>query len=171
MQTRFSKIRRGMTGLEVTIALGLLAMGMALTAEVFTLCARQHLAGEQLLVAQWEAANVLEHLAGLRYAEVTPEAVQAIQPSSQLQATLPAAQLHVTITNSAESNAGADAAEAGPPHKRIEVEVTWPAEEGPPRRIGLTAWKFPTSSEAANLKPEAVNLKSDVVSLKPEAGR
>jgi hypothetical protein len=156
MQIPFNKIRRGMTVLEVTIALGLLAMGMALTAQVFTLCAGQHLAGQQLLVAQWEAANVLEHLAGLRYEEVTPEAVQSLEPSPQLQAALPAARLHVMVTNSGAANAGGGTAEAGPPHKRLQVEVTWAAGEGPPRRVMLTAWKFPTSPEAVNLKPEAV---------------
>jgi hypothetical protein len=128
---------------------------------VFTQCARQHLVGEQLLVAQWEAANVLEHLASLRYEEVTPEAVQAVQPSPQLQAALPEAKLHITVTNSAADNStpantAATNTAAGPPHKRIRVEVTWPAEEDSPHTVSLTAWKYPAASAVAKSGTEAV---------------
>ncbi len=76
--------RRGMSVLEVTLALALLGVGVAMAAQVFAICARQRLAGEQVLVAQWEADNVLEHLAGLRYQEVTADSVKTIQPSPQL---------------------------------------------------------------------------------------
>jgi hypothetical protein len=138
-----------MTVLEVTVALALLAMGMVLTAQVFTQCARQHLAGEQALVAQWEATNVLEHLAGLRYEEVTSEAAQAIQPSPQLHAALRDATLHITVLDSAKDNS-----EIAPPHKRIRVEVNWPAEEGSPHSVSLTGWKFPGSAASGKVAPE-----------------
>jgi hypothetical protein len=137
-----------MTVLEVTIALSLLAMGMALTAQVFTLCARQHLASEQLLVAQWEAANVLEHFAGLRYDEITPKTIDSIQPSPQLHAALPDAKLQITVSNSV-------AADSSPSHKRIHVVVAWPAEEGSPHSVSLTTWKFPASSASGRLPREA----------------
>ncbi|HEY2827730.1 MAG TPA: prepilin-type N-terminal cleavage/methylation domain-containing protein [Pirellulales bacterium] len=154
MQYRSTEIRRGMTVLEMTVALTILAVGLALTAQVFTACAHQHLAGEQLQVAQWEAANVLEHFAGLRYEEVTSAAAQTIQPSSQLHATLPTAKLRITVTDSdvlAEENP----ANAVPPHKHIRVEVAWPTPEGSLQSVSLCAWKFPTAPAAAKSAPEA----------------
>ncbi len=78
-----------MTILEVTIALSLLAMGIVLTAQVFMQCAQQHQASEQQLTAQWEAANVLERLAGLRYDELTSDSVKTIEPSHQLRPPCP----------------------------------------------------------------------------------
>jgi Tfp pilus assembly protein PilV len=154
------KHRRGMTVMEVAIALGLLAAGMTLAAQVLAMCARQRLTGEQTMAAQWEAANVLEHLSGLRYEALTPQAAQDIRPSSQLQAVLPNAQLHVTIIAPTPASTGdaaspadvassANSAAAGLPHKRIEVEITWPAQESVPHSVKVIAWKYAGSSEVA----------------------
>jgi Tfp pilus assembly protein PilV len=134
-----------MTILEVSVALLLLAMGIVLTAQVLTQCTRQHLASEQQLTAQWEAANVLERLAGLRYDELTSDAVKAIEPSHQLRATLPDAKLQITVTDSDRDSSTA------PPHKRLHVKVTWPAEEGSPHSVSLTAWKYPALSETVKV--------------------
>jgi hypothetical protein len=152
MHSPANKTRDGMTVLEVTVALTLLGLGMVLTAQVFTQCARQHLAGQRALVAQWETANVLEHLAGLRYEEVTSEAVQAIQPSPQLHAALHDATLHITVVDSPKN----ESPDAAPPHKRIHVEVNWPAEEGSPHSVSLTGWKFPSPSESSKVAQEAI---------------
>ncbi len=90
-------------------------MGAVLTAQVFTQCARQHLASEQQLIAQWEVANVLERLAGLRYDELTSDSVKAIEPSHQLHAALPDAKLQITVSDSDSDSSTA------PPHKRLHV--------------------------------------------------
>lgn len=151
MELRGNKNRHGMTVLEVTVALSLLAMGLILTAQVFTACARQELTGEQLLVAQCEADNVLEHFEGLRYEEVTAQAAKEMKPSAELLATLPEAKLEVSVDESHD----AEGAEAGPAHKRIHVEVSWPAEDTSPRFVKLTAWKYPIATDAGATPREA----------------
>jgi prepilin-type N-terminal cleavage/methylation domain-containing protein len=133
--------RNGMTVLEVTIALAVLAMGLVLTAEVLTACARQRLAVDQQLLAQFEASNVLEHVASLRYEEVTSDAVQSIQPSSQLLAALPEAKVSVAVNESDGSNPS----DADLPHKHIAVEVSWPTSDGLLQKVRLTAWKYPAA--------------------------
>lgn len=144
MELHGNKTRRGMTVLEVTVALSLLAMGLILTAQVFTASARQELTSEQLLVAQCEANNILEHFEGLRYEEVTAQTAKEMKPSAELQATLPEAKVEVSVD---ESHDG-EGAEAGPAHKRIHVEVSWPSEDNIPRSVKLTAWKYPTATNA-----------------------
>jgi Tfp pilus assembly protein PilV len=146
-----NKNRRGMTVLEVTVALSLLAMGLILTAQVFTACARQELTSEQLLVAQCEADNVLEHFEGLRYEEVTAQAAKDMKPSAELLAALPEAKVEVSVD---ESHDG-EGAEAGPAHKRIHVEVSWPSEDNAPRAVKLTAWKYPAATNAGTAPREA----------------
>jgi hypothetical protein len=134
-------MRCGTTVLEVTIALAMLAMGLVLTAEVLTACARQRLAIDQQLLAQLEASNVLEHIAGMRYEEVNSDAVQSIQPSSQLLAALPEAKLLISVRDAG----GGNRSEEGPPHKRISMEVNWPSGDGFPQKVQLTAWKYPAT--------------------------
>jgi Tfp pilus assembly protein PilV len=133
------KRSRGFTVIEVTLALSLLAAGMVLTVQMFAMCARQRLASEQLLAAQWEASNVLEHLAALRYDELTAELANKIQPSAQLQAVLPGAKVNMTLSETPANT-------AEPAHKRIEVQVVWPGEENPPRSVLLTSWKYPVAA-------------------------
>lgn len=151
MELRDNKDRRGMTVLEVTVALSLLAMGLILTAQVFTACARQELTGEQLLVAQCEADNVLEHFEGLRYEEVTAEAAKEMKPSAELLATLPEAKVEVSVDESRDT----EGAEAGPAHKRIHVEVSWPSVDSTPRAVKLTAWKYPATADIGATPREA----------------
>jgi Tfp pilus assembly protein PilV len=143
MRSPSKTLRRGMTVLEVTVALLLLTMGFVFTAQVLTQCANQHAASEQQLTAQWEAANVLERLAGLRYEELTSDSVKTTEPSHQLRAALPDAKLQIAVT---DSNADSSTA---PPHKRIRIEITWPTQEGSPHSVSLTAWKYPAPTEAA----------------------
>jgi Tfp pilus assembly protein PilV len=152
MLTHITTTRRGMTVIEVTIALSLLAMGLVLMAQVFTACARQHLAAEQTLIAQQEADNVLEHFAGLRYEEVTADAARAIVPSPQLHAALPDAKLQIAITDSTATDSAqtAGTADLAPPHKHIHVEVTWPSEADLPHTVSLSAWKFTTTQAPAS---------------------
>lgn len=125
--------RSGFTLLEITVALGLLAFGLMLTAQLLGLAARQRHAAGQLLVAQLEAANALERIAAMPYDGVTAELLSNLSLSSDAKATLADGQLKAKVETAADS---------APHYKRITVEVAWPAGEGPPRTVELTSWKY-----------------------------
>jgi hypothetical protein len=125
--------RRALTIVEVTVALGLLAFGLVLTAQLLGLAARQRQAAGQLLVAQLEASNALERIAAMPYDRVTSESLGNLTLSNDAKATLADGQLKAKVETAADS---------GPRHKRITVEVAWPMGEGPPRTVELTSWKY-----------------------------
>src|SRR5262245_57184626 len=150
--------RRGMTILEAVAALMVLTAGLVGTAKVLVLWARERLASEQLLAAQFEAANVLEQIAATSYDKLTPDALNELKLSPESQSALPGGRLRVTVS----SSTGADGQRAPddsahPPHKLVRVEVLWSAEEDPgaaadessssasaipDHSVQLSAWKY-----------------------------
>ena len=147
---------RGMTIVETVVALSLLAMGMVATVQVLGMCAQHGRASQQLMAAQLEAANVQRRFAAMPYNQVTNEVLRKIKLSSQTLVAIPGGGLTISL-NESSANAG-DAEHSDQsgdksasdklPHKRIRIEVSWPADEGPPHSVGLTVWKFAPPKES-----------------------
>lgn len=136
---RHNRHRRGISVLEVTLAL--LVLGVAITGlvQLIATAAAQRRVSETRRLAAQEVANQAERLALLSWDELTAERLAAVQPSELLLATVPTARLQATVTP-----------EAGLPEaKRVRIEVQWTDASGQsPAPIGLTVWKHQT--------PEAV---------------
>lgn len=124
--------RRGISVLEATAALALLAAGFIFTAQVLNVWAKQRLAADQLLVAQLEAANAVERIAAMPFDRINSTALAELKLPKEAAATLVGGQLTTTIEEIAEP----------PQHKRIHVKVAWSVGEGPPRTVNLTTWKY-----------------------------
>ena len=115
MQNTKSSCRRGMTLLEVGVALVILAAAMAALVELLSLSARQRRLDDQRSLALIELANHAEKLAALPWNELTPETLATWQPSAELTAVLP----------SAECRAKIDEEPGAPPARRIELRIAW----------------------------------------------
>jgi Tfp pilus assembly protein PilV len=125
--------RRGFSLIEATTALAILAGGFVLTAQILSIFARQRQAAEQLLIAQLEAANVLERIAVMPFEEVNSGSLGKLTLPKDAQAALVGGKVTATVEESSGD---------GPKHKRIHVEVAWPLGAGPMRTVKLTAWKY-----------------------------
>jgi len=134
--------RRGLAIIEVVAALSLVGAGLLMTAQILVACAQHRLASDQLLAAQLEVANAQERIAAMRYSDLTPDNLERICASERLTAGLPDAQLHVSLKDAPGQNSASKSGQ-----KQIRAEVTWPAEDGEPHRVGLTSWKFPDEAQ------------------------
>lgn len=125
--------RHGFTLIEVTLAIGLLAVAMVAATQVLTASLRQRAAADRQFTAQIEASNVAERIAAMEYDAVTPETVQSLTLPSEVQSSLPSAKLNVTC-NVVES--------AVPPHKKIAIELAWAQAREERRTVRLTTFKY-----------------------------
>jgi len=76
---------------------------------------------------------------------VTAESVREIQLSPEAQAAIPDAELKIDVSASSSSVL---------PHKRIRVDVVWPAADDSSRSVGLTAWKYAPASASTGSEAE-----------------
>ncbi|HTQ39139.1 MAG TPA: hypothetical protein VMJ32_08920 [Pirellulales bacterium] len=93
--------RNGFAIVEAMAAFVILAAGLMATAQVLVVCARQRLSSDQLLSAQFEAGNVAERIAAIRYDQLTPSNLAQLKLSVESQASLPGGQLRVTVADDA----------------------------------------------------------------------
>lgn len=138
MQNNKSNSRRGMTLLEVGVALVILAAAMAALVELLSLSARQRRLDDQRSLALVELANHAETLAVLPWEELTPETLATWQPSADFAALLPSAECDARV----EEEAGP------PPARRIELRIAWTNSVGEQvTPVQLTLWRY--AQEAA----------------------
>ncbi len=129
--------RRGMMIIEATIAGTILAVLLIVCVQMLGAVAAQRRAADQQQCAAMELANVLERVAPRAWAELTPEAAAAEQPSAVLRERLPGAELKVDISTS----------ESEPDAKRIAASLRWQDRAGrylPPMTV--TTWKYRTTN-------------------------
>jgi prepilin-type N-terminal cleavage/methylation domain-containing protein len=134
MQTKQrSNRRRGMTLLEVGVALVILAAAMATLVQLVGVSTRQRRANDQRSAALQEIANEAERLATIPWNDLAPEELTTWQPSAVLTSVLPAAECRVTVTE-----------ESGPPHaRRLELRVAWKNAVGDQvAPVELTLWRY-----------------------------
>ena len=133
MHNSKSSIRRGMTLLEVGVALVILAAAMAALVELLSLSARQRRLDDQRSLALVELANQVESLAVLPWDELTPEALATWRPSAELAALVPSAQCRAEVEDEAGS----------PSARRIELRIEWNNSVGQPvAPVELTLWRY-----------------------------
>lgn len=130
--------RRGVTLLEVCVALVVLAAAMTALAQLIAANGRQRRTNDQRLAALQEVANEAERLATLPWDELSQDKLTTWQPSQELAAVLPAAQCAVQMSD-----------ETGPPRaRRITLSVAWTNAVGQGvAPVDLTFWRF--AQEAA----------------------
>src|SRR5688572_27806204 len=105
--------RRGMTVLELTVALFILTTAMVAIVQVVATTATQRRAIEQRRIALQEIANQAERVALLPWDDTAAEKLTTWQPSSDLSAVLPRATCSVQVAN-----------ETGPPSsRRIRLQL------------------------------------------------
>ena len=124
--------RRGLTVLEVTLALLVLTVAITGLAQLLATAAAHRRTSDQRRLALQEVANQAERIALWPYDELTAEKLEGLAPSDDLLAATPAAVLTATVTD-----------EAGPPaSKRVRLEVHWTNSAGAHvEPVGLTVWK------------------------------
>jgi hypothetical protein len=123
--------RRGLSVLEVTAALLIVAFAMTGLTQMLSLSAAQRRASETRRLAQEEVANQAERIALLAWDETTEERLTAQEISEGLRTLLPSAKLSLALTE-----------EAGPPlARRIDIAVVWVAADGEVDPVRLTVWK------------------------------
>jgi prepilin-type N-terminal cleavage/methylation domain-containing protein len=131
-------MRRGMTIVEVIVAIAVLTAAMVTLVQLIGLVARQRRVNEQRLVALEEVANQAERLAIAAWEEVAPDKLRSWEPSPELTAALPKAVCRAVVTE-----------DAGPPICRsIQLEVAWTNAVGQkvePAR--LTIWRYRTEAQ------------------------
>ena len=86
-----------------------------------------------------------EQIAAIPYDRVTDEAMRRFKLSPEAYAALPNGELRIEVSQF-DSTAL--------PHKRIRVNVTWPAADDSVRSVGLTSWKFAPSGDHARSETE-----------------
>jgi type II secretory pathway pseudopilin PulG len=133
MRLQGTKSRRGMTLLEVGVALVVLAAAMVALVQLTSLTVRQRRLDDQRSLALQELANRAERLAVVPWNELTPEDLSSWYPSGELSALLPSAKCLARIHEDAGS----------PPARRIDLSIAWTnavGEEVAP--VELTLWRY-----------------------------
>ncbi len=85
--------RSGVTVLECTVALAVLAAGLVIAAQVLTVCVENRRHSRTMLAVQLEAANMAEQLAAMSFDEITPSGLDRISLSPTLHDWLPDANI------------------------------------------------------------------------------
>ena len=124
--------RRGLSVLEVTMALLILTFAIGGLLQILTVSAAQRRTSEKRRLALQEVANQAERVALLSWDETTDERLDRLAPSAELLVAVSSAALAVKQTE-----------EAGPPAaKRIRLEVSWTTADGQGvEPVGVTVWK------------------------------
>jgi prepilin-type N-terminal cleavage/methylation domain-containing protein len=126
-------IRRGMTILELLVALFVLTTAMAALVQLLAVTAGQRRLLEQRRVALQEVANQAERVALLNWNETAGDKLISWSPSADLQAVLPLAKCTAAVSDEAGSLAG----------RRIQLSVAWTNAAGQAvDPITLTVWRF-----------------------------
>jgi hypothetical protein len=126
-------VRRGFAVTELVVAGALLGALLAVCLQLLAATAAQRRAAAQRQLAILEAGNVMERLAARPWAELTPQAVAAVQLAPSVRDRLPGAELKVEVsTPSAEPGA-----------KRIVVSLHWQDRAGQSvSPVKITTWRW-----------------------------
>jgi hypothetical protein len=132
-------MRRGIVMLEVIVGCGLLAILLAVCAQLLSTTAIARRNSERRAIALEEAANIIERVIAVPFADMTSERLADIKLSPEVQQILPGGVAELVVED-----------ETGElPSKRVSVKITWKGAAGrteAPARI--TYWAYQRSHEA-----------------------
>lgn len=125
--------RKGVVLYEVIAAFALLGVLVALVAEMLTTTATARRAADRRAVALQAAANVAERSKTIPWEDWTDEGLARAGLASAVTEALPDAQLKLSLA----------ASESGPPARRLDIEIAWPAASGHAEApVRLSHWSF-----------------------------
>jgi type II secretory pathway pseudopilin PulG len=125
--------RRGITLLEVTVAVGMLAVLLATSVQMLHVFTIQHQAAERHAVALQAVQAIAEQAANIRWDELTSQSAGQLTLPPIAASRLPAARLSLTVENEVEPVVA----------KRIMITLTWNAPNGRQARpVRLTCWAY-----------------------------
>jgi prepilin-type N-terminal cleavage/methylation domain-containing protein len=127
------KNRRGLSLIELTVALIILGVALVAVAQTVTMAARLRREIHRRRVATQEAANALERLVALPWRQLDEPALDDLELSPTGEEVLPDGKLSAEVENV-----------AGPPvGRRIRVAVTWKNAAGETDgAVRLVGWSF-----------------------------
>lgn len=129
---------RGVTVMELLVAMGILLVLMGMCLKYFAATASQRRAAQWRQIALREAANQMERLAGQGWDDLVSERAAKLSLSDEARQVLPQATLAIQITQPAGE----------PDTKQLAVTVRWrPRPESPGAQVRLVAWRFRTKTK------------------------
>jgi type II secretory pathway pseudopilin PulG len=128
--------RRGLSILELTVAMIILGTLMGLCLKWVAATGGQQREAQWRALAVREAANTMERLAAQSWEDLSADRAAKLALSEEARQSLPEGDLAVQVTPAA-------GAAGDPESKEIAVTVRWrPRPETPEARVRLVAWKF-----------------------------
>jgi type II secretion system protein I len=128
-----SRRRRGMTLLEVGVALVIATSAAVAVVELVNVASQQRRTSRQRQVALMEVANQAERISLLAWDESAPDKLTTWKASELLLGEVPTATCKTQVTESTEE----------PPVRQIELSVSWTTANGQsPAPVRLTIWKY-----------------------------
>lgn len=109
---------------------------LAGTAQTLAFVAQQHRLLDRQMVAQREAANIMEELAALPWSKLSEESLKPLELSDECRHLLHEPKLRIGVVESQEVA------------KRIRVEIDWSTTSG--QRVApvwLMTWRYPTEGK------------------------
>jgi len=128
--------RRGVTLIELTIAVAIFAVLLTTTMKMIMAASNQVRANERRHIALQAAQAISEQIENIPWEQISTDAASQFPLPEAAVSHLPGAKLNVAVND-----------EKDPLAKRIAVEITWngrSAERAGPVR--LTSWAFPDSA-------------------------
>jgi prepilin-type N-terminal cleavage/methylation domain-containing protein len=127
--------RRGVTLVEVSVAIVLLGVMAGLIVEAQTVRGRLQRAMHWRELATIEAGNLMEQVTALPWDDLNEEKLATMKLSDGLRQALPKAALHLAV----DPVTGTDQPES----RRIRLEIDWPGPTGEVvRPVRLTSWVY-----------------------------
>ena len=130
---------RGVTILEITVSIVLVAALLSITVQMLAALGNQRRAARQRTCALTATANLMETFTARPWAEIAPATAAQIELPADVRDVLPAAKLDVNVAAEQDS----------PPAKRITMNLGWQDRSGERAApVRLTAWVFQRPGEA-----------------------
>ncbi|HEX4145536.1 MAG TPA: prepilin-type N-terminal cleavage/methylation domain-containing protein [Pirellulales bacterium] len=132
--------RRGVTLIEVSVSILLVASLGSLLVGALVSRARQERAIDRRELAVAEAANLMEQLTSLAWNDLTQKRLAPLKLSENLRQSIPAAALEVAVETPPDKPEG----------KRISIKIDCPGPSGQATRpVRLTSWVYRIGPEVA----------------------
>ncbi len=142
-QRTMKRQRTGTTVFEMTVAIVLLMAAVLSATQLIGASVNARRKADRRQLARYEAANLMERVAALPWAEVTNENLQAWPLAEELQKQLPGARLQALVEEVAVGES--DTSEKKPPlaalpAKKITLAISW---NGPAKsHVRLMSWRY-----------------------------